>query len=422
MAAKHIVLIVLFICLLSLVNAVLEAYIPAINGGNVGRDDIIERYFHLGFQHQEILAFLTITHGITISLRHLKRVLKRRCLRRRTGQTDLGQVISAIELELEGGGNGIGYRAMWQRLRNERRMVVSRETVRHALRIIDPEGVSQRLRHRLRRRQYRAKGPNFLWHIDGYDKLKPFGFSIHGCIDGFSRRIMWLEVGTTNNDSRVIAQYFLDCVKQIGGTSSIVRADYGTENVKVAGVQRFFRRDSYDSFAGSKSFMYGRSVSNQRIEAWWSQLRKSCTEWWINHLKDLRDRGVYCDGNILHVECLKFCYMPVIRSELQRVAVHWNTHRIRPSTNPDCPSGKPDTLFFLPSSITPQTVDCKHIVDKDDIEIAEQHCGSDLPPDCMPSFADLAKILIGELGLDIPNSPEAAKYLYIKLIAAIQSI
>lgn len=26
--------------------------------------------------------------------------------------------------------------------------------------------------------------PNFLWHIDGYDELKPYGFAIHGCIDG----------------------------------------------------------------------------------------------------------------------------------------------------------------------------------------------------------------------------------------------
>ena len=27
-------------------------------------------------------------------------------------------------------------------------------------------------------------GPNYLWHMDGNDKLKPYGFSIHGCIDG----------------------------------------------------------------------------------------------------------------------------------------------------------------------------------------------------------------------------------------------
>ena len=142
-----------------------------------------------------------------------------------------GGVISAIEQELEGGGSCIGYRAMWQRLRNDRGMVVSRETVRHALRIIDPEGVSERLRNRLRRRQYRGKGPNFLWHIDGCDKLKPFGVCIHGCIDGFSWRIMWLEVGSTNSDSRVVANLFVGCVRHVGGTATEVRADYRTENV-----------------------------------------------------------------------------------------------------------------------------------------------------------------------------------------------
>ena len=91
----------------------------------------------------------------------------------------MGRVISAIESELERGANGIGYRAMWQCLRNEHKIVVSREIVRQALRIIDPEGVAQRLRHRLRRRQYRAKGPNFLWHIDGYNKLKPYDWFLH---------------------------------------------------------------------------------------------------------------------------------------------------------------------------------------------------------------------------------------------------
>ncbi len=72
--------------------------------------------------------------------------------------------------------------------------------------------------------------------------------------------------------------------------------------------------------------MYGKSVSNQRIEALRSQLRKGCTEWWINYFKDLRDRGLYCDADIINVECLKFCYMPVIQDELQKVAKLWNSH------------------------------------------------------------------------------------------------
>jgi len=102
--------------------------------------------------------------------------------------------------------------------------------------------------------------------------LKPFGFCIHGAIDGFSRRILWLGVGPTNNDASFICQYFIDCVRQLGGTARIIRADHGIENGKVAAVQRFFRRNAQDDSAGMNSFLYGKSVSNQRIEAWWGML------------------------------------------------------------------------------------------------------------------------------------------------------
>ncbi len=51
-------------------------------------------------------------------------------------------------------------------------------------RILDPEGVNIRKQRRLKRRLYRNPGPNYAIHIDGYDKLKPYGFAIHGAIDG----------------------------------------------------------------------------------------------------------------------------------------------------------------------------------------------------------------------------------------------
>ncbi len=100
-------------------------------------------------------------------------------------------------------------------------------------------------------------------------------------VSQFSRRILWLEVGHANKSPRVIAHYFMNCVQQIGGLPRIVRADAGTENVNVSGIQLFLRRNDQDSFKGEKSFMYGRSTSNQRIESWWSFLRKSFTDWWM---------------------------------------------------------------------------------------------------------------------------------------------
>ena len=156
---------------------------------------------------------------------------------------------------------------------------VARETVRIILKVPDPNGVETRSRRRLRRREYRGRGPNFVWHIDGYDKLKPYGFSVHAAIDGYSRRILWLEVSPTNKDPTYIARYFLDCIRQLGGVPRVVRADRGTANVNVCAIQRFLRADSEDLFAGEKSFMYGTSTSNQRIESWWSQLRKSNSDW-----------------------------------------------------------------------------------------------------------------------------------------------
>ena len=77
---------------------------------------------------------------------------------------------------------------------------MSRNIIRQVLKILDTEGVNARLKQRLKTRVYTAKGPNYLWHMDGYDKFKPFGFCIYGAIDGYSRRVLWLEEASTNND------------------------------------------------------------------------------------------------------------------------------------------------------------------------------------------------------------------------------
>ena len=110
--------------------------------------------------------------------------------------------------ELPGIGAMIGYGAMWQRLQDDHGLALSREAVRMVLQLIDPEGVDERRRQKLKRRNYSNSGPNHMWHIDGYDKLKPFGFCIHGCIDRYSRIILWLEVGKSNDDPAVVAKCF----------------------------------------------------------------------------------------------------------------------------------------------------------------------------------------------------------------------
>src|SRR5438067_109121 len=45
------------------------------------------------------------------------------------------------------------------------------------------------------RGEYVVPGPNFVWSVDGYEKLSQYGFQIYACIDAFSRYIIWIYVG-----------------------------------------------------------------------------------------------------------------------------------------------------------------------------------------------------------------------------------
>ena len=87
--------------------------------------------------------------------------------------------------------------------------------VQDLLKELDPDGVQARKAHCLKRRVYHNPGPSYSWHIDGYDKLKPWGFPIHGAIDGFSRRILWLNITRSNNSPDNIAVFYLSVVKEL---------------------------------------------------------------------------------------------------------------------------------------------------------------------------------------------------------------
>lgn len=205
-----------------------------------------------------------------------------------------------------------------------------------------------------------------------------------------------------------------------------MRSDCGTENCYVAAIQRFFRDGHEDQFGGDNSFMSGRSVSNQRIEAWWSMLRKIDTDFWISYFKDLRETGLYNDGNIIHVNCLKFCFMPLLQEEVSRCAELWNLHRIRPqSLNYDSPSGRPDILYFLPE--LKGRVNYVHEVTLDDIEVAEEVISErqrrmGTGANSFQIFEELAKMIMEDDGLSSPNNPDEALQLYTDLLEHIETL
>lgn len=185
----------------------------------------------------------------------------------------------------------------------------TQETVRMLLHILDPKGIAIRRARRLRRRRYASRGPNWVWHLDGYDKLKPYGIAINGCIDGFYRYIIWLNAYHTNNDPYLIAGYFINAVQQRNGCPAIVRCDRGTENGHVEIMQTLMRREHA---AGNRSFIYGKSIANQRIESWWGILRKECSQHWINVFSQLKDDGTF-SADFLDKNLIRFCFTRLVQ-------------------------------------------------------------------------------------------------------------
>lgn len=66
---------------------------------------------------------------------------------------------------------------------------VQKHKVSASLRRVDALGSLLRNKKAIKRRKYRVKRPNHLWHCDGHHKLIRWGIVIHGFIDGFCRTV-----------------------------------------------------------------------------------------------------------------------------------------------------------------------------------------------------------------------------------------
>ena len=88
-------------------------------------------------------------------------------------------------------------------------------------------------------------------------------------------------------------------------------ADLGTENTYIRQMEIFLRDDHGNAFA-QRSFIYGSSHHNQRIDSWWSFLRKYCTQHWMNIFQDLQGTNMYT-GDFLDKNLIKFCFMKLIK-------------------------------------------------------------------------------------------------------------
>ena len=310
-----------------------------------------------------------------ISIHQLHYIRKVLGLIRRTDicPTDLNTLVSLQKKHIA---HDMGIRCLTYHFRSKCRIFVSPVSIWTALRTVDPIGLKWRHRRRLNRRVFHCKGPNAVWSCDGYDKLSRWGFAIHGGIDVFSRNLVWLRVAHSNHDPRVILAYYLDAIDEnksnfggqgftaayVANSKAIVPAkvqtDYGTETTELYAAQYTFHELSVNGDT-EKCYRYSRSVHNQKIECYWSQLVTHWTSRWQNIFRTLEFSESWNYDDELDKLVLVYIFMPVLRQELADVRRDHNSYPIRSNHLSKLPSGPPeDNYLFGPTEEVPYvTVD-----------------------------------------------------------------
>ncbi|XP_043467487.1 uncharacterized protein LOC122501804 [Leptopilina heterotoma] len=377
----------------------------------------INEYFNEGCTHTDIVSRIRKSCNIQLSLRTLSRIMRKYAMKRKNiKESPIEEIAVAILLEIEDSGHNLGYRAMWKRLQGLYKLKVKQKTVMKLLRIIDPEGVETRSRYKLKRRIYNVPGPNFIWHADNHDKLKRFGFPIYGCIDGYSRKVLWIEVSRTNNNPAIIGSYFLKAIEKCKFLPTLIRTDKGTEANLMEDLHMALRHSHNDEFSGTNSFLRGKSTRNQRIESYWRQFRQHMGDFYINLFKKMEEDNLLNVSNRVHIECLRYCFELVIKEDIRVTIKEWNEHRVRKQNNRNVVGGIPNMLFECPEMFG--ATDWKKEVDLNHVSFLKKY--TEEPYLISPIFKEFADDVL-QMSPQ-PSTAEEAYNLYVKLINMIEKL
>ena len=259
---------------------------------------------------------------------------------------------------IQGLGKSMGARWMWRWLRKCHGLYAKRDDVAAAQKIVDEDGVSLRVLGKKHRRKegYITAGPNFIWSMDGHDKLSVYSFKIYGAVDAYSRKIIWMYCGNANRSQFAVAQQYIDTVKSTRFCPQFLRFDHGAEVVIMATIQyELYISKAIAAGAPPEEVlaskctdcvMWGPSTSNQRIESLWRRLGDETTRKYTALFAFIARTGHWIDTLIVDQMVLLFVFMPLLRVELHEFILTKNDYPIRRDEDRSYHvSGVPDELY-----------------------------------------------------------------------------
>ena len=228
--------------------------------------------------------------------------------------------LDAVVLRIQNDSPNNGAVMVWGQLRSYG-ICVPRRRVRESLMRVSPINVQLRATTAVVRRTYSVPFANALWHIDGLHCFIRWRIVIHGGIDGYSRKIVYLGA-SDNNRSDTVLKHFQSATLFYGWPLR-VRSDYGGENVDVARCMINARGP------GHQSHMAGASVHNQRIERLWRDTFRCVCHLYYSLFYEMETCDLLNPTDEIDIFCLHYVYIPRINFQLNTFMHTWNNHPMR---------------------------------------------------------------------------------------------